>query len=796
MNNSDSTNQMNEEINFKELLRPFAKNWRWFALTCVIFLILAFIFIRYTTPQYGIQSKLQIIQDQGSGSQLGVFRDLEFLTGTNQSIKVEDEIEILNSRANFINVVKELGLNTKIMAKGRIHDTELYNPPPIIINFLSPDSIVFKAKDDFTIRVVSETSFLVLNDDLLSGKECQFGSTISSGNMDFVITPNSENLKALINKEFGIVINPIEDVARAYKKKLEITISNELSNIIILEITDPVPQKGIDIVNLLIDTYNQNTLDERREVAERTSQFINDRITELYTELSSVESTAEEYKATRGITDVASQSNINLTLSASSRQELREAETQRYLASEMKTIIENQSDFEELPLNMGLSDVSIAQAVSNYNDLVRRRNTLLTSSNERNPIIVSLDQQLSSMKQSLQSSLAGVISSLTQRVNGISGQLARINSQIYSAPIQERAIRDIERERQTTEVVYQYLLQKREESQIAFASAPPKSKVIDRAHLLEPGPVSPKKPIILLASLIFGLSIPIAVIYLKQLLDTKIHNKIDLQKRVGKLPVLAELPVLGSKDKKMIKSQDRSVFAESLRILRTNLDYLIKSVGDNKDGKVVFVTSSVPGEGKTFIASNLAMVYAKANKKVLLIGGDIRNPKIDQFYSGKNVDKLKRVSGNNHNKGLTDYLSDDSITSRSITNTMLVSDQTVDIIHSGKLMPNPAELLMSERLKELVSEVKPAYDYIIVDTAPMVVVSDTMLITKFADFVLYVTRANYTDLNVLEFPIKMYEEGKIKNLSFVVNGVKGSNLGYGGKYGYGYGHVNKKWWKF
>jgi capsular exopolysaccharide synthesis family protein len=212
-------------------------------------------------------------------------------------------------------------------------------------------------------------------------------------------------------------------------------------------------------------------------------------------------------------------------------------------------------------------------------------------------------------------------------------------------------------------------------------------------------------------------------------------------------------------------------------------------------GHMVFVTSSVPGEGKTFVASNLAMIYAKANKKVLLIGGDIRNPRINQFYSGKNVDRLKRVSGNKDNKGLTDYLIDDSLRARDITNTMLVTDQTVDIIHSGKLMPNPSELLMNERLDQLVEEVREIYDYIIVDTAPMVVVSDTLLMTKFADLVVYVARADVTNIKVLDFPLKMKQEGKLNDLAFVVNGVKEGNLGYGGKYGYGYGKSTKKWWK-
>jgi capsular exopolysaccharide synthesis family protein len=389
-----------------------------------------------------------------------------------------------------------------------------------------------------------------------------------------------------------------------------------------------------------------------------------------------------------------------------------------------------------------------------------------------------------------------MIDNLTLQVNSLSNQLSRINSRIYSAPRNENALRDISRQQQTTETLYLYLLEKREESQVAFASTSPKSKIIERAYGISNVPVSPKKRVILLASIILGTLIPFSIIYIRHIFDNKVHNKIELEKLAGDIPVLAELPRLGKKEKTLVKTADRSVLAESMRILRTNLDYLLKFKKRTEGGSMVFVTSSVPGEGKTLVSSNLAMIYLKANKKVLLVGGDIRNPKINQFYSGKNVDKLKRVSGNEENKGLTDYLVDDSLSAKDITSTMLVSDQMIHIIYSGKLMPNPAELLMNDRLEALVSEVRDKYDYIIVDTAPMVVVSDTMLMTKLADVVVYVTRAGVTDKKVLEYPLKMKKEGKLKNLTFVVNGVKDNNLGYGGKYGYGYGKTVKKWWQF
>ena len=270
-----------------------------------------------------------------------------------------------------------------------------------------------------------------------------------------------------------------------------------------------------------------------------------------------------------------------------------------------------------------------------------------------------------------------------------------------------------------------------------------------------------------------------------------------MEKLTGDIPVLAELPNLSKKENSLVKLGERTVLAESLRILRTNLDYIIKSkkIKDNR-GSIIYVTSSVSGEGKTLVASNLAMIFANTNKKVLLIGGDIRNPKIYQFYSGKNVDKLGEPTRNKGDNGLTEYLVDKTLEGKDIISTMLAHEQTVDVIYSGKIPPNPAELLMNGRMKELLDSEVDEYDYIIVDTAPLMVVTDTLLISEFANQILYVTRAGMTELKVLEHPIKLHKEGKLKGLSFIVNGVKDSNLGYGGKYGYGYGKTTKKWWKF
>ncbi|SHJ59105.1 capsular exopolysaccharide family [Arenibacter nanhaiticus] len=775
--------------NLKEILGMYTRHWKWFVLSVIIALSLAFVKLRYSIPEYSAQAKIQILEDKNANSELGSFKDLGILpSGTN---KVEDEIEIINSRSNFIEVVKKLGLNVKITALGKILDSEVYKNPPIKISFIAKDSIVENSYFDFYITLGNGSSFVYTESEDEPANLVSFGKSISTAIGDIVLTPNKDDLSYFNDKKFKISIKPVGEVAQKYQEKTSISPVMEYSNILEITLNDPIPEKANDIINNLIDTYNSNAIRDRKEIADRTSEFINDRITEIYSNLSSADQTEEEYKEGRGITDVASQASVNLTVSASSQKELENASLQLDIASSMKDLVDTQKGFDILP-SIGLSDPAIASTTAKYNELVSERNRLLKSSNEKNPIIVNLDEQLNTLKQSMQSSLQSMTDNLVLQVNSLSGQLSRVNSRLYAAPRNQRALRDIGRKQQTIESLYIYLLQKREESQISFASASPKSKIIDNSHSVSPEPVTPKRKIVYLAFFIFGLLVPFSVIYGKDLLDNKIHSKTGLEKLVKDVPVLGEIPSLGRREDKLVNKEDRSVLAESLRIIRTNIDYNIKATNQRHKGNVIYITSSVPGEGKTFLSSNLAMIFASTHKKVLLIGADIRNPKIFSFFP--NTNELK--SGADKKPGLTEFLFDCSIKASDIITTMEVRKNTIDVIYSGKIPPNPAELLMKDKMKELLSEVATQYDYVIVDTAPLMVVTDTLLISEYADHILYVIKAGVTEEKVLEFPLKLKSEGKLKGLSFVVNNVKANNLGYGGSYGYGYGKSHLKWWKF
>lgn len=778
-------------LDFRELIRTYSKKWKWFAMSVIIMVALALVYFRYATPQYEVKAKIQFLDVGGDPTGLNMLGDLGINTGI--ANVVEDEIELILSRSNLIETIKKLGLNTKILTLGNIKNTELYRDAPFNINFIAPDSLIYNASYVFYLELTSETSIGFAEENNSPFRAYSFGKNINTPIGDIVITPNLDTFKKFIGQNYMVSVTPVSVVAENYTKLITISPASDVSNIVDISMDVSVKEKGRDILNSLITNYNQNVVLDKKAIADRTSDFINDRITNIASSLSTVDESAQEFKTGRGITDIASEANINLNIGASNRQELENASVQFDIASSMKDIVDTQDGFDVLPSNIGLSDASIANTTAKYNELVLERKRLLKSSNEKNPIIVNLDQQLSSLKRSMQTSLNSVTNNLALTVNNLSSQQSQINSRIYSVPKNERALRDITRRQQTTEALYLYLLQKREESQIAYASAKPKSKVVDSAYSSE-FPVSPNIPVVLFASLVLGFLIPFTTIYVHNLLDNKIHNKLGLERIVRDVPVLAELPKLSKKDNTFIIRDDRSVLAESLRILRTNLDYLIKTKKVHTKGNVIFVTSSVPGEGKTFVSSNLSMILASTNKKVLLIGADIRNPKLYSFFTGKNIDKLG-ITGKKGDLGLTEYLYNGSLNSADIINSMLVHKNSIDVIYSGKIPPNPAELIMSDRMKELFTEMSQKYDYVIVDTAPILVVTDTLLISDNADQIIYVTRAGMTDKKIVDYPIKLLKEGKLKRLSFVVNDVKDSNLGYGGGYGYGYGRSTKKWWK-
>ena len=789
----DSKNSIASGFDIKEIVKNYTKNWIWFVLALVIAISLAYVKIRYTTPQYSAIAKIQILSEQGSKSELSVLKDLGGFSG-DSDVEVLDEILSIKSRSNFIEMVDNLNLNVRIFTEGRVLETEVYKNPPFTINFLEHDSIVNKVGFSFYIDFLNEETFGFSRSEEGEVKKYSFGSKVLTMAGDLVITPNLTKFKSsngFIGKRYKVLVSPIEVVASGYRNRVSIAPTEKGSRMLDLYLTDNDQQKAKDILNELIKIYNNNASAGRKAIADKTSNFINDRIDVIASNLSGYDQEEQDFRSSKGVTDIESEASFNYGMSSSSEQELEGARIRLGVVEALTNQVQNQDGFDVLPSGV-IQDPSINDAVNKYNELVITRDNLLKNASSNNPAVKRLNDELTGIKQGVQSSLANTKNALGLQVNSLSKQVSQFKSKLYVSPINQRKLTDITRKQNSIEGIYLFLLQRREESQIAFASATPKLKTIDNAYNYGYGPVYPVKRNIYFMAIVAGLFIPFGIIYVKDLLDNKIHNKIDLEKLVGTIPVLAEIPKIKGKIK-LIQKNDRSVLAESLRILRTNIDYLLQAQQAKTKNKnnIVFITSSVSGEGKTLMASNLALIFSNTNKKVLLLGADIRNPKLyeffDESYSKNNV-RTKYT-------GLTEYLTS-GISLKEIIRPTTPESPNLDIIYSGMIPPNPAELLMDKKVETLFNEVSEKYDYVIVDTAPMVVVTDTLLISKYASQIIYVTRAGATEDKVIQHPIHLLEEGKINNLSFVVNYVNESDLGYGGKYGYGYGVSTKKWWQF
>jgi len=449
--------------------------------------------------------------------------------------------------------------------------------------------------------------------------------------------------------------------------------------------------------------------------------------------------------------------------------------TQMELSNTMIDYMKNADRDELLPANIGISNESVGSAVNNYNELILYRNKLLQTSTPKNPVVKSVNEQIAQMRNSILESLENSKNALRIAMKDLNMQENIISSKISQVPAKEKIFRGIERQQTIKEQLYLFLLQQREEASIALAATADRAKIVDSAYGPQE-PVSPKKSLIYLGALLAGLLVPFGGIYSFNLLNTKVKGRKDVERHLKSIPIIGEIPKVQKGDSDLIKHNDQSIMAEAYRIFRTNLQYLfINKLEKNEEGKSLIVTSTIKGEGKTFVAFNLALTLALTGKKVVLVGADIRNPQLQRYLP----EHLKSK------KGLTEYIVYEDL---QVADVVAQSEynENLNIIVSGAIPPNPAELLMQKRTSTLVEELRKQYDYIILDTAPAMLVTDTILINKLADITLYVVRADYTDRRLLDFAKDAIEDGRLTNVAMVLNNVALNNFGYGNKYGYAY----------
>lgn len=763
-----------EPINIREQIEKYVYHWKWFVLGIALAVLGAYVYLRYTPNQYLVSTTI-LIDDEKSGglpSELSAFEDLGLMGGGKKSI--DNEIGVLKSRSLMERVVHELGINVTYYSKGRIRASEIYGEKvPFKISFFSEDAIFNRIDTTFTIKALSATQFELMDGvDVLSSTH-MFGENISTNYGNITVTPVA--IHAInTDDEMTVKISPIKKVVEGLRKALQVQLLFKKSSLLELSIKGPVKLKGQDILNKLVTQYNKDAIEDKNLIGNNTDAFINERLAVIEKDLSNVDKGVEDFKTINKLTDITSEAGLALVSNAELEKEIVELNTQLKLAAYVSTYIEANAE-QLIPENLGLNDGAVNSNSTHYNELILERNRILKSSSKKHPVIVMLDAQLKQLRTSIYQSLVNLKSSLNITLAAAKKQERRFHSRITSVPKQERQYRDIQRQQQIIETLYLYLLEKREENAISLAVTVPNAKVIDTAEGSDI-PVSPKRKIVYMAALLLGVLIPFMVLYILLLLDTKIHSGKELETLV-KAPLLGEIPKTKSQDKIVVSENDRDSIAESFRMLRTNLNFMLS--GTKEKGKTIFVTSTIPEEGKTFISLNLSAVLSLSNKKVLLIGADIRKPKFMEYLNVK------------FGKGLTHFLMDDTLKVKDVIDNFPEFD--FDILSSGLVPPNPSELLMNGRFEEVLRYAKENYDYVIVDTAPVKMVTDTLLLGHQADACLYVVRANFLDKRLLEIPEKLYKDKRLPNMSLVMNDMD-MERGYG--YGYGYGEdIPKESWR-
>ena len=691
---------------------------------------------------------------------------------------LDKEIAILKSKRLMRSVVKSLDLYISFIVKGNVRDVELYkNDVPFDLKILKINQ---KEGEEFNggsynVDLSDNGELYITNLGNLSTLKGHTGSPIDLGFATVVIIP-----KDGVDDFHNITMNfsSLDEVASGYRGGLQIIQEKENSNVIKLVLEDPVIEKAKDIIDQVIFEFNKDAIDDKNLIASNTANFINERLDIINGELENVETGKEEFKENNRLTDIKTESQLFVQTASEYNEKRQEIGTQMELVNAMLDYLSSSSNSELLPANLGIQESAVNHLIGEYNDLVLQRNRIMRSSTELNPAVIRINNNIEQIKANILQSLQRLRNNLQISQNEVNRQVQSVGSKILAVPSQEREYRGIERQQSIKEALYLYLLQKREENSLALAVTAPKAKIVDSAHsngLI----VSPKKKSILLGSLVLGLFIPFSIIYLRDVMDNKVRKRSDIEDYTREIAVVGEIPKVKEKKELIIDKHDRSMLAESYRFLITNLQFLLLKSENNGKARKILITSTIKGEGKTFTAINLAVTLAFNQKNVLLVGADLRNPKLDK-YQEESECRL----------GISDYLvSENSCIKNFIKNSRL--HPGLKILGSGSIPPNPSELLRSEKVDEMFKEIENLYDYIIIDSAPTMLVTDTLIINKYADLTLYLIRAGVSDKDLLDFVLANSRSGNMSQVNFILNGVSTNELGYGNKYGYGYG-TNKK----
>lgn len=770
--NAFDESSINEEenIDIKSLIGRYLRYWPWFVGAVFLMLVGAFMYLRYAPRVYQTTSKIKVL-DKSEGLELPT----SALIFKRSTINLENEREILTSYLIMEQVVRRLNLTTTFYRKGNIQTTQVEELPFKFEQTIPVDSIT----KSMVYRLDIKDKGLEITDEETQQTKIfnSFNTRETNHNLPFEIAAGDLKPSELMDKTFLISLRPIKKAVLSLKSRVTVESIGKESDLLSLNIQGENKILSEQIINTLMEVFDQDGIKDRQLVSQRTLDFIDDRFVFLAQELDSIELGRQDFKQRNNLVDIKVDAELGLEQRTKSEEEVFQIESQLALSRLLKKSLTEPSDSDLLPANIGINNVAINTLIIDYNQAVIDRDKFLKSGGENNPLVIQAVDQVNDLKANINRSLNNYISQLEASTKQLEQRNQRFSGKVAKIPEKEKLLRAIERQQHIKESLYLLLLQKREEAAINLAITEPSIKIVEYA-LSGEYPISPKTKIIYLGALVLGLLLPTGVLYLLFMFDTKVHTKEDVVKINRNIPVIAEIP-----ENKMLKDvifddpNARTALAESFRILSSNVNYLLPMTQDGQ-GKVIYCTSTIKGEGKTYVSINLSLALSSINKRVLLIGADLRNP---QIHNHINKDK--------NEKGLSNYLHDPNFDWRESLVKGFDKHPQHDILLSGTIPPNPAYLLTNGRFGKLIEEAKLEYDYIIVDTAPTILVTDTMLISQYADATVYMARANFTEKDLLRFSQELAETGKLKNMVYVINGVGASkSYGYSYNYGYNYGY--------
>ncbi|WP_052184310.1 GumC family protein [Psychroserpens sp. Hel_I_66] len=752
-------------------IRKYFRYWYWFALGVLLALIGGNLYLRYTPKIYSSAAKIKIL-NKTKGLEL----PSSAFVFNRSNINLENEIEILKSYRIIEDVVKELDLTMSFYEEGNVLTTEIDRFPFKVTKRVSNDSI--NSYKSYRI-VVNKNSFAVSSG---ASEKAVIIDNFNSYNIDHdfpfeLSADNVSSMSDIVGKTYILRFIPVSSATMQLKGRVGVGMLGKGSDLLSLSYTSQSRNKSERILNTLIDVFDEDGISDRRQVSERTIDFINERFKYLAQELDSIEVGIKDFKKSNNLINIESDAELGLSQRTMTEDQVFEIENQLIISDLMKdNLVSENSKTELLPANIGINDANINVLINQYNELVSEKEKLGASALGNNPTVQILNDKLEDVQANIKASLSAYNTQLESTKQQLVKRNQKYAYQVSSLPLKEKLLRSREREQAIKQSLYLFLLQKREEAAINLAITEPSIKVVEYA-LSSGGPISPNSRSIYMMALLAGFLVPFGGIYIFNLLDTKIKGKDDVNSLIDNIPVLAELPKIKSKNLVFDNPTDRSVQSEAFRILSSNVEFILPPNDDsNPKGKVIYCTSTIKGEGKTYTALNLSLALSSINKKVLLIGADLRNPQIHTY-----------VSKDKNEKGLSNYLYEDLFNWKNILVKGFDKHPNHDLLLSGSIPPNPTQLLTNGRFKTLINEAKEIYDYIIVDTAPTILVTDTMLISRLADATIYLLRAGYTEKNLIEFSKGLSDSGKLKNVAYVINGV-GDNRSYGYSYNYGYGY--------